>query len=91
MARQSTIRAVGDKILEVIEVLRQSGMPLIEQAQDCPYLPNGIYIWFDRPLTMENIRVLRVLNIELKHHRPMSTVDLHRYLLEFVPSPNDEE
>ena len=89
--RRGTDRVVGEKILEIIEVLRQSGMPLIEQAQDCPYLPNGIYVWFDAPLTMENMGVLRACNIEVRHHRPMSSVVLHRYLIEFVPSPDDED
>lgn len=88
---QSTNRAVGDKILEIVAVFRQDGMPLIEQAQDCAYKPNGIYVWFEQALTPENIRQLRACNIEVIHHRPMSTVDLHRYLLEFVPSEDDEE
>ena len=88
---QSTNRAVGDKILEIIEVLRQAGMPVIEQAQDCEYEPNGIYVWFESALTLENMRQLKACNIEVIHHRPLATVDLHRYLLKFVPSVEDED
>lgn len=72
-------------ILDWLEALR---LPPITQATDCAYLKHALYVEFERRLTPEEHARIGGLNLHIRHHRPLDS--RHRYLIEFVASPDDE-
>lgn len=81
---------VAEKILNILDVLPQLGWPSVDQAWDCAYLPNALYVLFTQRLSIEQHTQLKGMDIHIRHHLPY-TDGRQRYLLEWIPLPDDED